>query len=214
MLRDPEHALVKLGHVQITPEVAVFDRDRRLVYDGRIDDWYIDSGRRARQHRRRMNWRMRFVRQRRGSDGEERSQGSGMLHFGSGMSIPVRSVGRGFCCSGAALSAMVARSCCSARAAIHCTNCRCQNSVTFNRDIAPIIFHSCSTCHRPGEAAPFSLLTYSDVKKHARQIADVTRSRVMPPWLPEPQELKFADEMRLVRCGNQPDRSAGSSRAK
>ena len=70
-------------------------------------------------------------------------------------------------------------------------------SVTFNREIARIIFHSCSSCHRPGEAAPFSLLTYSDVKRHARQIADVTRSRIMPPWLPEPQELKFADEMRL-----------------
>jgi Tfp pilus assembly protein PilF/mono/diheme cytochrome c family protein len=69
--------------------------------------------------------------------------------------------------------------------------------VTFNRDIAPIMFRSCSSCHRPGEAAPFSLLTYSDAKKHARQIADVTRSRAMPPWLPEPQELKFADEMRL-----------------
>ena len=69
--------------------------------------------------------------------------------------------------------------------------------VTFNRDIAPIIFRSCSTCHRPGEAAPFSLLSYSDVKKHARQIAEVTRSRAMPPWLPEPQPLKFADELRL-----------------
>jgi thiol-disulfide isomerase/thioredoxin len=45
VLRDPEHALVKLSHVQITPEVAVFDRDRHLVYDGRIDDWYIDLGR-------------------------------------------------------------------------------------------------------------------------------------------------------------------------
>jgi tetratricopeptide (TPR) repeat protein/mono/diheme cytochrome c family protein len=70
--------------------------------------------------------------------------------------------------------------------------------VTFNRDIAPIIFRSCATCHRPGEAAPFSLLTYSDAKRHARQIADLTRSRTMPPWLPEPQELKFADEMRLT----------------
>jgi len=69
--------------------------------------------------------------------------------------------------------------------------------VTFSHDIAPIIFRSCSNCHRPGEAAPFSLLTYSDVKRHARQIADVTRSRIMPPWLPEPQPLKFADEMRL-----------------
>lgn len=69
--------------------------------------------------------------------------------------------------------------------------------VTFNRDIAPIIFRSCATCHRPGEAAPFSLLNYSDIKKHARQIVDVTGSRTMPPWLPEPQKLKFADELRL-----------------
>lgn len=45
VLRDPERALVKLGHVQITPEVAVFDRRRRLIYDGRIDDWFIDLGR-------------------------------------------------------------------------------------------------------------------------------------------------------------------------
>lgn len=44
-LRDPEHALVKASHVQITPEVAVFDRHHRLVYDGRIDDWYVDLGR-------------------------------------------------------------------------------------------------------------------------------------------------------------------------
>jgi tetratricopeptide (TPR) repeat protein len=69
--------------------------------------------------------------------------------------------------------------------------------VTFNRNIAPIVFRSCSSCHRPGEAAPFSLLTYSDAKKHARQIAEVTQSRSMPPWLPEPQKLKFADEIRL-----------------
>jgi len=41
-LHDPQHALVKLSHVKITPEVAVFDRDRRLIYDGRIDDWYVD----------------------------------------------------------------------------------------------------------------------------------------------------------------------------
>jgi hypothetical protein len=44
-LRDPEHALVKMARVQITPEVAVFDRGRQLVYDGRIDDWYVDLAR-------------------------------------------------------------------------------------------------------------------------------------------------------------------------
>ncbi len=44
-LRDPDHTLVKMAGVQITPEVAVFDRGRRLVYEGRIDDWYVDLAR-------------------------------------------------------------------------------------------------------------------------------------------------------------------------
>ncbi len=58
---------------------------------------------------------------------------------------------------------------------------------TFTRDIAPILFQNCSVCHRPGEAAPFSLLTFDDAKKRAKQIAIVTGSRYMPPWLPEAQ---------------------------
>ncbi|HTB16382.1 MAG TPA: tetratricopeptide repeat protein [Bryobacteraceae bacterium] len=65
----------------------------------------------------------------------------------------------------------------------------------FNHDIAPIVFQHCSPCHRPGEAAPFSLLTYGDVKKRAKQIADVTRRRYMPPWLPEHGD--FSDEQIL-----------------
>ena len=69
--------------------------------------------------------------------------------------------------------------------------------VTFNRDIALIVFHYCADCHRPGESGPFSLLSYQDVKSHARQIVAVTHSRFMPPWLPDPGELKFADARRL-----------------
>jgi hypothetical protein len=44
-LRDPEHALVKLAQVQITPEVAVFNRNHQLIYHGRIDNLYLDLGR-------------------------------------------------------------------------------------------------------------------------------------------------------------------------
>lgn len=73
-----------------------------------------------------------------------------------------------------------------------------KNAPTFNRDIAPIVFQNCARCHRPGESGPFPLLTYEDVKKHAHQIEIVTRTRFMPPWLPDPQPLKFADEMRLT----------------
>src|SRR2546430_583898 len=57
--------------------------------------------------------------------------------------------------------------------------------VTFNHDIAPIVYRNCAPCHRPGESAPFPLLTYGDVKRHATQIADVTKRRFMPPWLPD-----------------------------
>src|SRR5580700_5729745 len=68
----------------------------------------------------------------------------------------------------------------------------------FTHDVAPIVHRYCAPCHRPGEAGPFSLLTYRDVKAHALQIADVTRRRYMPPWLPEPGHGKFKDELRLT----------------
>ncbi len=74
-----------------------------------------------------------------------------------------------------------------------------REQITFTRDIAPILFHSCASCHRPGEAGPFSLLTYADAKTHAHQIVGVTQRRIMPPWLPEPGELQFADDLRLSR---------------
>jgi len=70
-------------------------------------------------------------------------------------------------------------------------------AITYYRDVAPIILSNCAPCHHPGEAAPFPLLSYSDVKKHARQIVAVTQMHVMPPWLAEPQNLKFAEERRL-----------------
>ena len=70
------------------------------------------------------------------------------------------------------------------------------DQVTFNHDIAPIMFARCAACHRPGESAPFSLLSYQDVKQHAEQIKDVTASRFMPPWLPEPGVVKFSHERR------------------
>ncbi|HTQ57159.1 MAG TPA: hypothetical protein VMI94_21970 [Bryobacteraceae bacterium] len=68
---------------------------------------------------------------------------------------------------------------------------------TFNKDIAPILYHNCATCHRPGQVAPFSLLTYQDAGKRADLIATITEKRVMPPWKPEPGYGVFANERRL-----------------
>src|SRR5690349_20808321 len=55
-------------------------------------------------------------------------------------------------------------------------------AVTFNHDVAPILFANCVSCHRPGEVAPFSLLTYADARRHAKEIAELTSERQMPPW--------------------------------
>ena len=69
--------------------------------------------------------------------------------------------------------------------------------VTFNEHIAPILFEHCAPCHRPGQVAPFSLLTYADARTRATSIADVTRRRYMPPWKPEFGYGDFADARRL-----------------
>ncbi|PYI83132.1 MAG: hypothetical protein DME26_15680 [Verrucomicrobia bacterium] len=70
--------------------------------------------------------------------------------------------------------------------------------VTFNRQIAPIIYRNCSSCHRPGEAAPFALLSYQDVAKKGKMISKVTASHLMPPWKAEPASYPYRDERRLT----------------
>jgi Flp pilus assembly protein TadD/mono/diheme cytochrome c family protein len=69
--------------------------------------------------------------------------------------------------------------------------------ITFNRQIAPILYKQCSSCHHPGGSGPFSLLSYADAKRWGTQIKTVTQSRYMPPWLPEPGFGNFADSRRL-----------------
>src|ERR1700726_4265960 len=70
--------------------------------------------------------------------------------------------------------------------------------VTFTEQIAPIVFTQCAGCHHPGEAAPFSLTSYDEVKKRGALIAAVTRSHYMPPWHAAPGFGKFAGERRLT----------------
>jgi tetratricopeptide (TPR) repeat protein len=73
-----------------------------------------------------------------------------------------------------------------------------ESTVTFTRDVAPILYAHCATCHQPDGAAPFSLLTYADARQRARLIARVTRSRYMPPW--QPDNDGFAGDRRLTEA--------------
>jgi hypothetical protein len=71
---------------------------------------------------------------------------------------------------------------------------------TFAGDVAPIIYDNCTTCHRPGQAAPFPLLTYDDVRNRGQLIAAVTGRRYMPPWHAASAQgfAPFADARRLT----------------
>ena len=68
---------------------------------------------------------------------------------------------------------------------------------TFARDVAPIVFTNCAPCHREGGAGPFALTSFDQVRRRARQIARVTRERVMPPWPPVEGHGRFKGERRL-----------------
>ena len=68
---------------------------------------------------------------------------------------------------------------------------------TFARDVAPILYANCAPCHRPGGVGPFALLDYDSARRHARQIARVTRDGYMPPWLPVRGPVRYAGERGL-----------------
>lgn len=72
-----------------------------------------------------------------------------------------------------------------------------ERAVTFTRHIAPILYANCTQCHRPGEIAPFSLISYEDAAKRAEWIGDVTASRLMPPWRAAEGYGHFLAERRL-----------------
>jgi hypothetical protein len=70
-------------------------------------------------------------------------------------------------------------------------------TITFSEHIAPIVFSNCSSCHRPNEAAPFSLLNYRDVQKRGELIIDVVEDRYMPPWHAQSKDFEFQDHRGL-----------------
>jgi hypothetical protein len=72
-------------------------------------------------------------------------------------------------------------------------------SVTFTRDVAPIIFTKCANCHRPGEVAPMPLTSYKEVRPWSKAIREEVIERTMPPWFADPHTstLKFGNDRRL-----------------
>ena len=70
-------------------------------------------------------------------------------------------------------------------------------NVTFSRDVAPILFRNCTQCHRAGEIAPFSLMSYKESRPWARSIKEKVVTREMPPWHADPAHGQFSNDARL-----------------
>ena len=75
-----------------------------------------------------------------------------------------------------------------------------QNAPTFSKDVAPILYSKCITCHRPGEVAPMSLITFKDVRPWARAIRDKVSARTMPPWFADPAHGTFKNDRSLTQA--------------
>ena len=73
-------------------------------------------------------------------------------------------------------------------------------SVTFQKDVLPILQKNCQTCHRPGEVAPFSLMSYADARPWAKAIKVAVVSQQMPPWFADPKVGHFSNERRLTEA--------------
>ena len=92
------------------------------------------------------------------------------------------------------LAALVAQ---GAFAAAPAANTADVETVTWADHVAPILYESCVTCHRPGQVAPMSLMTYEQARPWAKAILRVTHDRAMPPWFANPEHGQFLDDPRL-----------------
>jgi hypothetical protein len=71
---------------------------------------------------------------------------------------------------------------------------------TFYKDVAPVLEQHCQECHRPGEIAPMSLLTYNDARPWAKSIKEAVLTHKMPPWFADPHVGKFANDRSLTQA--------------
>lgn len=72
-----------------------------------------------------------------------------------------------------------------------------QHTLTFSKDVAPIVYKNCASCHRAGEIAPMSLLSYKEVRPWAKAIREKVATRDMPPWHADPQHGTWSNDRRM-----------------
>jgi hypothetical protein len=73
-------------------------------------------------------------------------------------------------------------------------------SVTYYKDVAPVVQNRCQECHRPGEVAPMSFMTYDDIRPWAKAMKTAVLTKKMPPWSADPHYGKFSNDRSLSQA--------------
>src|SRR5882672_8964537 len=81
--------------------------------------------------------------------------------------------------------------------AVFCVGAFAEKAPTFAKDVAPVLQKNCQNCHRPGEAGPFSLLTYDQARPWAKAIKAAVVQRKMPPWFADAHYGRFSNDSSL-----------------
>ncbi|MFN5102679.1 MAG: redoxin family protein [Planctomycetota bacterium] len=160
-VKDYDAQAAKALGITRTPQVAVLNSSRELVYRGRVDDQFRLGGTKPNASR------------------DDHKIAIDELLAAKNISIPETIA------DGCAISTKSP------------TATPIQSDLNYQQHIAPIVLGHCANCHRPGTAAPFSLLSHQDVVAHSEMIQEVIRDETMPPWYANKHHGKFQNDRSL-----------------
>ncbi len=189
VLRDPRNLVADMALVERTPEVLVLDGRARICYRGAIDDQYGQGGTRknAADHRYLKDALDAILAGRPVTIAATSVPGC-LLDRVDSKTLPASSRPR----IRPAPPAIIA-----AHEASKADTAGNVGDVDYATGAARIFQEKCQSCHRPGQVAPFSLLSYDEARKHAAMIREVVETRRMPPWHADPRYGHFVNDRSL-----------------
>jgi peroxiredoxin len=188
VLKDPQNKVADSGLVERTPEVLVLDAAGRVRYRGAIDDQYaVGKARNAPTANYLRDALDALVANRQVKVPASKVEGC-LLDRVEPPSLSVSNAPR------VRRAAPVISETLAAREREHPSEV---GEVTYSGKVATIVQNKCQGCHRPGQSAPFALLSYDQVRKHAATIREVIDERRMPPWHADPRYGHFANDRSL-----------------